>query len=216
MGQVASIAGLLGPRLMADTGVTVSFLFMTRQAKTLFVEFEQRFAGRVMAIMTCQALAFDHWLVLTHHFHRLLFLTLFFFANRSRIMTVEADQLRRFGQEQAFVAGMYGMAADTLLVQVGFMDTVWPCHRFVMAVETELIGWGLGNYFLLLYLVAGITFSFCHRFVQIVFKEIGGVACMRSVALQAAALYRIVVMGLFKSFSISWVTGAASSIWFTG
>lgn len=107
MGKVASIAGLLGPGLMADTGITVSFLFMTSQTKTLFVKFEQRFAGSVMAIMTCKALAFDHWLVLTDHFHRLLFFALFLFANRSRIMTVEADQFRRFGQEQAFVAGMY-------------------------------------------------------------------------------------------------------------
>lgn len=108
------------------------------------------------------------------------------------------------------------MAADTLLVQVGFMNTVWPRHRFVVTVETELIGWGLGNNFLLLYQMAGVTFTFCHRFVQIVFEEIRVVACMRSVALQAAALHRIVVMGLYKSFFVSWVTGSASCIRFTG
>lgn len=216
MGQMAGVAGLPWCRSVAAAFVSVDCLLMAGQAEIFFIEFELGFAGRPMAVMACEALALEYRLVLADHFRLLLFLTVVVFADRSCCMTVEADHFGRFDQEQALITGMDRMAADALFVPVRFMDTAWSCHRFFMTVETQLIGRGLGGHFLLCHLVTGFTFALCHRFVQILFQEVGRVTCMRGVAEQAAALHRIVVVGLFEDVSVCLVTGAAPCVRFTG
>ncbi len=180
MGLMAGIAAFPRLRLMALACFCVRLPFMTGKTESLFIIFKLEFAGRSMAVMTCKAFAFNHGQVATGDLglavfpaqRVLVFRTAFFTLFRVRFVAVKADKFSRFCQEKRFITGMDRVAADTLLGLVRFVDAARSGCRFFMAVETELIGRGLGGDFLLLNLMAGITFALCHRFVQIFFKQI--------------------------------------------
>lgn len=154
MGKVAGIAGLPWCSLMAGATAGIRFLFVAGQAELFLIVFELEFTRRVVAIMTFETLSLKYRLVLTVYLWLVLLLALSLLASRPGIMAVETDHFSWFDKEQTLITCMDRMTADTLLVQIRFMNTSRAGLRLFMTVETQRVGRGLCDDLLLLYLVA--------------------------------------------------------------
>lgn len=133
VGQVAGITALSRCRFVAAAVLTIALIIMATQAESFFIVLQLEFAGGTVAIMAGQTLTLDHRFMAADH----LGLHWHGGAGEHRsnpgfdlvcdglgAMAVETDLLGRLGQEESFVTGMDGVAGNTFLLLVGFVDTV--------------------------------------------------------------------------------------------
>lgn len=82
-------------------------------------------------------------------------------------MTIKADFVGRFCQQDPFITGMNRVTAGALLIQIGFVDTVFSCgcHWLLVTVKTEGVGRSTCGNFCATDLMTGVAFSLLHWLV---------------------------------------------------
>lgn len=220
MGLMTGITALSCGGLMTTTPLAIACFLVAVQAELFLIIFELEGTWGAMAAVTGEAFTVDHglmsaanrvWLFLFCE-GRLLDIVLGLIFTGTGAVTVKTDLIGWFGQECRFVTGMDGVAGDTGLISVGFVQAASSGHWGLVTVEAELVGRGAGCYPLLFNLVAGLTFALTDGKMEVFLEEAWRIAGMGRVTLETGACHRIVIVRFFKRALLGGVAAAALGV----